>query len=302
MPSFVLGVRVLLCWLITGGGFLFAVRYMRYTNGTYDGQAQAIVPGRLHSRYGGFLPTLQLLGIRDGIEGAALRNYDAHHHRKGFMEFLLHTRIARTCVRILTLSTCTDLELYKLLASRIKQASVLGLTDSEAVQATMVPDALIAGVSAEEDPATRIFSEDPVALRAQWRRVVKSIARLESAIAAVTEEITVGPRAGGLKSDDDTSVVGSDEAAQNEKGRYPDAGVLVYGGGVQVGFVNATNGSTPETETANLNMIRSTNELMLEFLPDRPLASKTDDATPTALDRVHPKQRRRLIGVIQATA
>ena len=74
------------------------VQYMRYTNGTYDGQAQTIVPGPPASRYSGFLSTLQLEGVRDGIE---------------------------------------DLELYKMLRARVARCQARGVAyDAEAAALT----------------------------------------------------------------------------------------------------------------------------------------------------------------------
>jgi hypothetical protein len=87
------------------------VQYMRYTNGTYDGQAQTVVPGPSHSHYSGFLSTLQLVGIRDGIE---------------------------------------DLELYKLLRTRLAKATALGIQVDAEAAALLVPDALIAGIAVDE--------------------------------------------------------------------------------------------------------------------------------------------------------
>ena len=48
------------------------VEYTRYTNCTYDGQAQIVAPGPTRSQYKGFMSTLQLEGIRDGIEDLEL--------------------------------------------------------------------------------------------------------------------------------------------------------------------------------------------------------------------------------------
>ena len=55
-----------------------------------------------------------------------------------------------------------------------------GVDYSSEAEALHVPDALLSTVSNKADPDTRLFTEDPVALRAQWRRVVESILSLDA--------------------------------------------------------------------------------------------------------------------------
>ena len=85
-----------------------------------DGQAQLVVPGAQNSRYGGFLSTLHLEGIRDGIE---------------------------------------DLELYRLLNRTVAEARVAGVDATSEAQALEIPDALLSGMSQSLDPLVRTFSE-----------------------------------------------------------------------------------------------------------------------------------------------
>ena len=116
------------------------VNYLRWENATYDGEGEFIFPGPPSSRYGGFLSSLQLEGMRDGLE---------------------------------------DLSMYQLLQSRLEaaRAAQVDISDEE-VAAVVVPAALLAGVSPEEVPTERLWSEDPQSLRLQWRVVAAAIESL----------------------------------------------------------------------------------------------------------------------------
>ena len=116
------------------------MHYVRYTNATYDGQAQLVVPGPAHSQYGGFLSTLHLEAVRDGLE---------------------------------------DLELYKLLNRTVTAARQAGLDATSEAQALVIPAALVAGVAQSYDPFVRTFSEDPYGLRVQRLAVLRAIASLQ---------------------------------------------------------------------------------------------------------------------------
>ena len=45
-----------------------------------------------------------------------------------------------------------------------------------------MPPALLAGVSAEEVPTERLWTEDPVGLRMQWRTVVAAVQSLNATL------------------------------------------------------------------------------------------------------------------------
>jgi hypothetical protein len=93
------------------------VSYLRWENATYDGEGEFIYPGAPSSRYGGFLSSLQLEGMRDGLE---------------------------------------DLSMYQLLQSRLEaaRAAQIEISDEEAA-AVVVPPALLAGVTTQEVPTER---------------------------------------------------------------------------------------------------------------------------------------------------
>ena len=44
------------------------VNYLRWQNATYDGEGEFIFPGPPSSKYGGFLSSLQLEGVRFSME------------------------------------------------------------------------------------------------------------------------------------------------------------------------------------------------------------------------------------------
>lgn len=116
------------------------------SNATYDGEGEFVFPGPPYSRYSGLLSTLQLEGMRDGLE---------------------------------------DLALYTLLQKRLDAATVAGVQVTvEEVAASVVPAALLAGVSGNEVPLERLWSEDPLSLRLQWRAVVGAVQSLETKLAA----------------------------------------------------------------------------------------------------------------------
>ena len=71
-----------------------------------------------------------------------------------------------------------DHELCLLLARLIELGSQNGLDVSDEAEALIVPAALVSGVSTSEVPHERLFTEDPVALRAQWLAVVNAITAL----------------------------------------------------------------------------------------------------------------------------
>ena len=78
-----------------------------------------------------------------------------------------------------------DWALYKLLQKRLDAATAAGLTVTEdEAAATLVPAALLAGVSGMEVPGERLWSEDPLSLRLQWRAVVGAVESLEAKLAA----------------------------------------------------------------------------------------------------------------------
>lgn len=122
------------------------VGWVRWINASYDGEGQFVSPGPPTSRYGGFLATLQLEGMRDGLE---------------------------------------DLELYRVLAARLEQARAVrgGIDVAAEAAALVVPAALLESVSPTNDPDARTFSEDPFALRAQRRAVVSAIESLDAKLA-----------------------------------------------------------------------------------------------------------------------
>jgi hypothetical protein len=124
-------------------------RYIRWINASYDGEGQLVSPGPTTSRYGGFLSSLQLEGVRDGLE---------------------------------------DLELYRVLSRRVAQARARGIDASSEAAALAVPAALLEGVTPSNDPPARTFSEDPFSLRAQWRAVVGAIESLDGKLQAAKEE------------------------------------------------------------------------------------------------------------------
>ena len=113
--------------------------WVRWINASYGGEGQLVAPGPTGSRYGGFLPTLQLEGVRDGIE---------------------------------------DLELYNMLDARVRQAAQAGIAATREAEALVVPASLLESVSPSHDQPARTYSEDPFALRAQWRAVVAAIESL----------------------------------------------------------------------------------------------------------------------------
>ena len=128
------------------------VNYLRWVNATYDGEGQFIFPGSPKSRYGGFLPSLQLTGMRDGLE---------------------------------------DLMLYQHLQNLLDTARAtpgVALADEE-IAASLVPPALLAGVSAEEVPTERLWTEDPVGLRMQWRTVVAAVQSLNAKLLEAGVEV-----------------------------------------------------------------------------------------------------------------
>ena len=45
-------------------------------------------------------------------------------------------------------------------------------------------------------------------------------------------------------------------------------GVVMFGTGPRVGFANATNSSTAQTDEATFGIIQAANDLMVEFYPD----------------------------------
>ena len=114
--------------------------WVRWINASYGGEGQLVAPGPTGSRYGGFLPTLQLEGVRDGIE---------------------------------------DLELYSMLDERVRQAAQAGIAATREAEALVVPASLLESVSPSHDQPARTYSEDPFALRAQWRAVVAAIESLD---------------------------------------------------------------------------------------------------------------------------
>ena len=73
--------------------------------------------------------------------------------------------------------------MYQLLQSRLEAArgaaQAIDISDEE-VAAVVVPAALLAGVSAEEVPTERLWSEDPQSLRLQWRAVAAAIESLNA--------------------------------------------------------------------------------------------------------------------------
>ena len=116
------------------------VHYNRYVNTTYDGEGQFVVPGPLDSRYSGWLSTLQLEGMRDGLE---------------------------------------DLELLAMLDSLVHQAVARKIEANAEAHLLQVPPALLQGVSPDVVPVKRLFSEDPVSLRFQWLAIVQAIESLQ---------------------------------------------------------------------------------------------------------------------------
>ena len=88
---------------------------------------------------GGFASTTMLQGIRDGIE---------------------------------------DRELCLVLERMIGLGSQHGLDVADEAAALAVPAALVSGISTSEVPSERLFTEDPVSLRAQWLGVVNIYARV----------------------------------------------------------------------------------------------------------------------------
>jgi hypothetical protein len=119
--------------------------WVRWINASYGGEGQLVAPGPPSSRYGGFVPTLQLEGVRDGLE---------------------------------------DLELYHMLDARVRQASQVGIGAAREAEAMVVPASLLESVSPSHDQPARTYSEDPYALRAQWRAVVAAIESLDKKLAA----------------------------------------------------------------------------------------------------------------------
>ena len=122
------------------------VGWVRWINASYGGEGQLVAPGPPRSRYGGFLSTLQLEGVRDGLE---------------------------------------DLELYNMLDARVRQAAQAGIGAAREAEALVVPASLLESVSSSHDQPARTYSEDPFALRAQWRAVVAAIESLDRKLAAV---------------------------------------------------------------------------------------------------------------------
>ena len=115
-----------------------------------DMEGQLALPGPANSRYGGILSTLQLQGVRDGLE---------------------------------------DYEMYKLLDRLVKSCAELGLTvDAEEYGALEVPDVLFKGwpnvdaLGGGTSPQ-RFFAEDPYVLRAQWGRGASAIETLQAKLA-----------------------------------------------------------------------------------------------------------------------
>ena len=78
-----------------------------------------------------------------------------------------------------------DLALYTLLQKRLDAATSAGLQVSvDELAASVVPAALLAGVSGNEVPVERLWSEDPLSLRLQWRAVVGAVQSLETKLAS----------------------------------------------------------------------------------------------------------------------
>ena len=79
--------------------------------------------------------------------------------------------------------------MYQLLQSRLEaaRAAQVDISDEE-VAAVVVPPALLAGVSPEEVPTERLWSEDPQSLRLQWRAVAGAIESLDAKLAIKTDD------------------------------------------------------------------------------------------------------------------
>lgn len=73
-----------------------------------------------------------------------------------------------------------DHELCLLLERMIGLGWQYGLDVADEAAALSVPAALVSGLSTSEVPHERLFTEDPVALRAQWLAVVKAITALRT--------------------------------------------------------------------------------------------------------------------------
>eukprot|EP01050_Picozoa_sp_SAG11_P013335 SAG11_NODE_1549_length_4701_cov_1.707518_3_plen_441_part_00 len=147
------------------------VQYMRQENATYDGQGQLIIPASPKSRYNGFAATMQLEGVRDGLEDRAL---------------------------------------YIKLEGLLQRARATGRNTravDAAVRALEVPSAIVRSLNEGAEPGyianERFFTEDPVALRSHWLDVVKAIQGLEREAATprgTGTDTAVGARkAGGHK-------------------------------------------------------------------------------------------------------
>ena len=68
-----------------------------------------------------------------------------------------------------------DRELCLVLERMIGLGSQHGLDVADEAAALAVPAALVSGISTSEVPSERLFTEDPVSLRAQWLGVVNAI-------------------------------------------------------------------------------------------------------------------------------
>lgn len=135
-------------WSWTNISDTMNVQYMRQENATYDGQGQLIIPASPKSRYRGYAATMQLEGVRDGLEDRAL---------------------------------------YIKLEGLLSQArnTVSGTTRAmdAAARALEVPSAVLRSLTEGTEPGyianERYFTEDPEALRSHWLDVVKAIQGLE---------------------------------------------------------------------------------------------------------------------------